>query len=354
MSDRILLATRKGLFRLIRGAGRWRVESPTFLGAQVLVTEVDPRDGVAYAGVGHGHFGPKMHRSRDGGRTFEEVATPKFAEAEGASVKTLFALATDTRQPGWVWCGTIPGALFHSEDAGASWSLVRGLWDHPTRPQWFGGGTDQPALHSIEVDPRDPRRVTIGISCAGVWETRDGGGSWRNIGEGLRAEYMPPEKSADPLVQDPHMLKRCDADPDVIWMQHHNGVFRSEDSGHRWTECAAVEPSAFGFPIAADPTDRDVAWTVPGVKDEVRVAVDGALCVSRTEDGGRTWRALREGLPQEHAYDIPYRHALDVSADGRRLCFGTISGNVYISEDRGESWQTVGTGFPLVHAVEFY
>jgi photosystem II stability/assembly factor-like uncharacterized protein len=231
---------------------------------------------------------------------------------------------------------------------------VRSLWEHPTRKSWFGGGTDLPALHTIEVDPREPERVLIAVSCAGVWETRDGGSSWENIGEGLHADYMPPEKAKDPLVQDPHMVKRCDADPDVLWMQHHNGVFRSEDAGRSWTACPSVDPSVFGFAIAADPTDREVAWTVPGVKDEVRVAVDGALCVSRTEDGGRSWTAWREGLPQEHAYDIPYRHALDVSADGSRLCFGTISGNVFVSEDRGESWTTIGTGFPLVHSVEFY
>ena len=354
MSDRILLATRKGLFRLLRTDHRWQIESPSFLGVPAMVTECDPRTGTIYAGVGHGHFGPKVHRSTDGGVTFEEVETPRFDEADGASVKSIWALATDPRHERGLWLGTVPGALFHSTDGGGSWQLVRSLWDDPSREKWFGGGTDEPALHTIDVDPRDPNRVVLGISCAGVWETIDGGESWTSIGTGLHADYMPPDQATEMVVQDPHMIHRSDADPEVLWMQHHNGVFRSTDSGHSWAECKTVEPSTFGFAVAADPTNRDVAWTVPGIDDGVRVACDAAVCVSRTEDGGKTWTALREGLPQEHAYDITFRHALDVSADGRRLCFGTVAGNVWISEDRGDSWQTIGQHFPLVHSVEFF
>ncbi len=354
MSDQILLATRKGLFRLCRGMSGWQVEGPEFLGIPCGVTECDPRSGVIYAAVSHGHFGPKLHRSEDAGRSFEEVTAPIFPESEGASVHSYWSLTHDPRFAGGLWCGTVPGALFHSADHGESWRLIRSLWDHPTRKDWFGGGTDDPALHTIDVDPRDSQRVLLGLSCAGVWETVDGGESWKCIGEGLWAEYMPPETRHDPVVQDPHMIGRCQADPDVLWMQHHNGVFRSQDAGHRWTECTEVTPSPFGFAIAADPTNRDVAWTIPGISDEIRVACDGAICVSRTEDGGSSWTALREGLPQQHAFDITYRHAFDISEDGQRLCFGTVAGNVWISENRGESWQSVGNNFPLVYSVEFF
>ncbi|MFQ5654013.1 MAG: WD40/YVTN/BNR-like repeat-containing protein [Planctomycetota bacterium] len=355
MSDRILLGTRKGLFAVERrGERRWEIGDARFLGSPVNLTLTDLRDGAVYAALDHGHFGAKLQRSRDGGQSFEEIAMPCFAEAEEASVKAIWSLSAGSgAQPGRLYAGTIPGALFISDDHGDSWSLVRSLWDHPTREKWFGGGTDLPALHSILVDPRDDRHLWIALSCAGVWETRDGGESWENIGEGLRAEYMPPEMTESPLVQDPHMLVSCRAAPDSLWMQHHNGVFRSSDGGRRWQECTRVDPSAFGFAIAVDPDDPRVAWTVPGVKDECRVAVDAALCVSRTLDGGEGWQALREGLPQRHAYDIVFRHALDVSADGRRLAFGTSTGSVYVSEDRGESWMAVGEHLPQVYSVAF-
>lgn len=353
MSPRFLLATRKGLFTLSRDGGGWSVTGPEFLGVPCCVTDVDPRSGAITVGLSHGHFGPKLHRSDDGGRSYREVTTPAFAPEDGANVASIWALASDPRHPDGLWCGTVPGALFHSVDGGEEWRLVRSLWDDPTRERWFGGGTDLPALHTIEVDPRDPARILLGISCAGVWETEDGGESWRSIGRGQYAEYMPDDLREDPVVQDPHRIRRCAAAPDVLWMQHHNGVFRSTNGGHDWTECPSVDPSTFGFAIAADPHDPAVAWTIPGLDDSVRVACEGALCVSRTEDGGATWTALREGLPQEHVYDMAFRHALDISSDGRTLCFGTTSGNVYISEDRGERWETIGTSFAPVYSVEF-
>ena len=174
-------------------------------------------------------------------------------------------------EPGVLWCGTLPGGLFRSEDHGETWSLNRPLWDDPLREQWFGGGADHPGIHSVVVDPRDSTHVKIGVSCGGVWTTRDRGATWAPTATGMRAEFMPPERQFEPNVQDPHRLAQCRKAPDVLWVQHHNGIFRSEDGAASWSEITGVEPSTFGFAVAAHPDDPQTAWFVPAVKDEVRI-----------------------------------------------------------------------------------
>jgi hypothetical protein len=252
-----------------------------------------------------------------------------------------------------IWCGTLPGGLFKSENGGESWALNRPLWDDPRREEWFGGGADHPGIHSICVDPRDAKHVVVGVSCGGVWTTRDGGSTWTLGGRGLRAEYMPPERQFDANVQDPHMLAQCAARPDRVWAQHHNGIFRSEDAGESFSEIANVSPSAFGFPVAVHPRNPDVAWFVPAVKDEQRYPAQGRVVVNRTSDGGRSFETLTAGLPPEHAYDLVYRHALDVDGSGERLAFGSTTGSVWLSENGGDSWQTLSTNLPPVYAVRF-
>jgi hypothetical protein len=365
--DVVHVATRKGLFRLARGTAGWGVERVSFLGEPVTMTLDDPRDGALYAALNLGHFGVKLHRSEDRGRSWTEIAAPAFppepagaaaqagADAPGApAVNLVWALASGgASQPGLLWAGTLPAALFRSTDRGHSWSLVRALWERPERSQWAGGGYDQPGLHSICVDPRDPSRITVAISSGGVWVTADGGESWASRSEGMYAEYMPPERREDPNVQDPHHVVLCPAAPDVLWAQHHNGVFRSVDGAARWTEVTAIRPSKFGFAVAVHPRDPETAWFVPGVKDECRVPVDGKLAVARTRDGGRTFEVLREGLPQAHAYDLVYRHALDVDASGTRLVMGSTTGNLWISEDAGDRWRQVSGHLPPVYQVAF-
>ena len=201
----------------------------------------------------------------------------------------------------------MPGGLFRSEDGGDSWLLNRPLWDDPLREEWSGGGADHPGIHSICVDPRDSRHVIVGVSCGGVWSTRDSGLTWRLGGSGMRAEFMPPERQFDPNAQDPHMVTQCRANPDALWVQHHNGIFRSTDAAASWSEIADVRPSAFGFAVAVHPDDAETAWFVPAVKDEKRYPADGRVVVNRTRDGGRTFETLTRGLPQEHAYDLVYR-----------------------------------------------
>lgn len=269
------------------------------------------------------------------------------------TLKQIWALdAGSAAQPGRLWAGTIPGALFRSDDRGASWSLVDTLWNVPERANWFGGGYDEPGIHSILVDPRDADHIIAGVSCGGAWATRDAGATWECRATGMFAEYMPPERRDDPTIQDPHRIVACATAPDVLWAQHHNGVFRSTDGGGRWEAAPAARPSTFGFAVAVHPSQPDTAWFVPAIKDERRVPVDARLVVSRTSDGGKTFDVFDRGLPSP-SYDLVYRHCLDVDRTGRTLAMGSTTGGLWISEDSGETWKAVDARLPPVYAVRF-
>lgn len=359
MSERIHVATRKGLFLLERGARGWDVAAVSFLGDPVSMVLHDGRDGTLYAALALGHFGAKLHRSDDLGRSWTEVRAPAFPQAregegDAPAVQQVWALAAGG--PGErevLWAGTIPAALFRSADRGETWALVRPLWDRPERREWAGGGYDQPGLHSVCVDPRDPRRLLCAISSGGVWGSEDGGETWANRSRGMYAEYMPPERREDPNVQDPHRLVQCAASPEALYVQHHNGVFRSTDGARTWAEITAIRPAKFGFAVAVHPRDPLTAWFVPAIKDERRVPVDGRLVVARTRDGGERFEVLREGLPQAHAYDLVYRHGLDVDASGERLAIGSTTGGLWISEDGGDRWQLHPARLPPIYQVAF-
>jgi photosystem II stability/assembly factor-like uncharacterized protein len=355
MDDRILAATRKGLIALERGHDGWSVAATDFPGVAVTAMLRDPRDGGLYVALKHGHFGAKLHRSDDGGRSWTELPAPAFpADAPGApalfQIWTLEAGGAD--QPGRLWAGAIPAGLFRSDDRGESWQFVETFWNVPEREKWAGGGYDDAGIHSISPDPRDPDRLFVGISCGGVWDTRDGGTSWNLLGEGLVATYMPPELAGSKEIQDPHRVVRCAGAPDVMWMQHHNGIFRSTDSGVHWSQ---LKPPGddFGFAVAVDPNDPLTAWFVPGIKDEIRMPRDGALRVTRTRDGGRSWQSFGEGLPQRDAYDLVYRHGLDIDPSGRRLAMGSTTGALWLSENGGEAWELANAHLPPIYAVRF-
>jgi len=372
MSERFFVATRKGLFTIERngrGESPWKITGTAFLADPVYIVMHDPRDDALYAALGHGHFGVKVHRSRDEGATWHEVAAPAYPTLpEGQSpdrcqmsgreipwrTELIWSLAPGgPDEPGVLWCGTVPGGLFKSTDHGDSWNIVRSLWDEPLRKAWFGGGLDYPGIHAIAVDPRDSKRVTLGVSCGGVWQTTDGGDTWACRAEGMFAEYMPPEQRGTPHVQDPHMLVACDGQPDAMWVQHHNGVFRTVDGAASWQHVPDMPPSDFGFAVAVHPQEPDTAWLVPAIKDEHRIPVDGKVVVTRTRDGGNSFEVLRRGLPQEHAYDLTFRHALDVDQTGDRLAFGSTTGSLWVSEDQGDSWQTISQHLPPVYCVRF-
>jgi photosystem II stability/assembly factor-like uncharacterized protein len=386
MSGRILVGTRKGTFVVAKTKGRWAPRLVGHAGQGVNFVARDPNTGTLWALLGHGHWGAKLSRSTDGGETWTDAPQIKYPEGarhylppppsetgpgEGAPTlkpATLLKLWTLAfGKPGRLYVGTIPGGLFVSDDGGETFTLNRGLWDHESRggdlfagpgngtTKWYGTpaaeGEFAPGIHSVVTDPRDPKRVLVGISTAGVFETNDDGRTWRTRNAGLTMDYSP-NPTDEWAGHDPHAIVRCAGQPDHVWQQNHCGVFHSSDGAATWTKVSQpAEGVHFGFPVAVDPADGRTAWLVPGASDMKRMAIDGGLFVARTKDGGRSWTQLRTGLPQENAYDVVYRHGL--GNDGDRLAFGSTTGNLYVSEDRGERWQTVANNLPPVYSVRF-
>ena len=388
MSDRILVGSRKGTFIVERSRGRWVPRLAGHAGMGVNFVAADPHTGTLWAALGHGHWGAKLSRSTDGGTSWSDAtqikypegarylappapsedddptAPPKRATLKDATLLKLWVITFGTR--GRIYVGTIPGGLFTSSDGGDSFELNLPLWNHESRggnlfdgegsgtTHWFGTpaaeGEFAPGIHSIVVDPRNPDRLLVAISTAGVLETTDGGKTWRSRNKGLMMDYQP-----DPNAEwghDPHSVELCSGAPDHVWQQNHCGVFYSSDAAATWQKVSRPENGVhFGFPVAVDANDGKVAWVVPGVSDMQRMAIGGGLFAARTDNGGETWKELRRGLPQENAYDVVYRHALGISGD--KLAFGSTTGNLYVSEDRGESWSTVANNLPPVYSVRF-
>jgi hypothetical protein len=354
MTDRAWVATRKGLFELRRQAVGWRIERCSFLGEPVSMLLPPQGDGRMLAALNLGHFGVKLHASEDTGASWHEVTTPSYpeqpADATGVPWK-LVQIWSLAAAHGTVWAGTLPGGLFRSADFGQSWQLVHSLWNRAERAEWFGGGYDVPGIHSVCPHPQRRDEVLAGISCGGVWVSRDDAASWALQADGMRAAYMPPEQADSPNTQDPHAIQRCTGAPDVLWCQHHNGIWRSRDNAASWQEVKGVPVSNFGFAVAVHPEHADTAWFVPAQADQCRVPVDGALVVNRTRDGGASFDTLRHGLPQQHCYDLVYRHGLAVGADGRTLLMGSTSGGLWGSFDAGDTWHTVSLNLPPIYAV---
>ena len=386
-SDRILVGTRKGTFLVDRAAGGgWQPTLAGHAGVGANFVARDPHTGTLWSALGHGHWGAKLSRSTDDGATWNDA--PQIAYPDGARhylppapTETGPGEGSPTLQaatllklwviafggPGEMYVGTIPGGLFTSRDGGESFELCRGLWDHESRggdlwegpgnggTKWFGTPAAEsefaPGIHSIEVDPRDSRRMLVAVSTAGVFETTDGGRSWAVRNRGLVMDYSPTPTD-EWAGHDPHAVVLCPGDPDKVWQQNHCGVFFSDDGAASWRKVSVPEQGVhFGFPVAVDARDGRTAWLLPGKADMQRTTLDGGLFVARTEDGGRSWTQLRNGLPQQNAWDVVYRHALHNSGD--RLAFGSTTGNLYVSEDRGESWQTVANNLPPIYSVRF-
>jgi photosystem II stability/assembly factor-like uncharacterized protein len=386
MADSILIGTRKGTFIVTKIKGAWRPKLCGHAGVGVNFVARDPGTGTVWAALGHGHWGAKLSRSTDGGASWADAVQIKYPEGarhylppapsetgpgEGAPTlkdATMLKLWTLAFGPdGRMYVGTIPGGLFISEDAGESFALNRGLWDHESRggdlfggegsgtTRWYGTpaaeGEFAPGMHSVVVDPRNPARVLVAVSTAGVFETSDGGETWRTRNQGLLMDYAP--NPADEWAgHDPHAIELCPGQPDHVWQQNHCGVFYSDDGAATWRKVSQPDAGVhFGFPVAVDAEDGRTAWLVPGKSDMQRTTVDGGLFVAHTRDGGATWTDLREGLPQEEAYDVVYRHALHNAGDC--LAFGSTTGNLYVSENRGRSWQTVANNLPPIYSVRF-
>ena len=371
MSDRCYVSTRKGLFTVDRGASKWSISRATFVGDNVTLTMHDPRNGNLLAALNHGHFGIKLHRSTDRApkrgtkfllrnirRCRKGIRQSPFhfsSKPLDWALKLIWGMAPGgADQPGVVWCGTMPGGLFKSENNGESWELNRPLWDHPKREEWGPNGAEWPGIHSICVDPRDSQHVSIGVSTGGVWITRDGGKSWDPGGRGMRAEYAPEEQQYEPNGQDVHCLVQCAANPEVYLgaaSQWHLPIDRRRrvvDRDQRreavrlWICCRGTS--------ARSRTPRGL-FLHRKTKSDVRSTAASWSIERRTE--ARPFETLRRGLPQEYAYDLVYRHGLDVDETGNRLVFGSTTGSLWISEDGGESWQTVSSNLPPIYAVRF-
>jgi hypothetical protein len=333
--------------------GGWKVAGPLFPGEQVYAAAVDDRDGVRlFAGTDSWHWGPTLRWSDDLGRTWSEPVKNalRFPADAGLAVERVWQVQPGgAHEPGVVYAGVSPAALFVSRDRGASWELVRGLFDHPHRPRWQPGAGGL-CLHTILPPPPGSERITVAISAAGVYRSEDGGQTWRSRNQGVRAEFMPDKHPE--FGQCVHKIVRHASRPDTLFLQNHWGLYRSDDGGDSWRDIAQGVPSDFGFCMAVHPHDPDVVYIVPLESDGFRCTPEGKLRVYRTLDGGGRWKALEDGLPQTDAHETVLRDAMSTDAlNPAGVYFGTRSGKVFGSADGGANWTCLVDGLPPVLCV---
>jgi hypothetical protein len=330
----LLAGTSKGLVECHIDKDTYIIAQVHFKGLPVSMVYVDERTNTWWVGLSHRHWGEKLHYSNDRGYTWQVAATPSFHGYEyrpgkPATLKRLWVMQhAGVDRPNALWLGTEPGGLFYSEDNGRSFHLNESLWNDPGRmddSKWFGTGKDFPFIHSILIDPHDSNHIYLGISCAGVYETIDGGKSWLPRNNGLIATYLP--KATPEIGHDPHQMLLCHSNPDVIWQQNHCGIFRTTNGGKIWMNVSGQTgwPS-YGFALAIDHANPEVAWVIPAESDESRIPGNLRLEVSKTMDGGKTWFSCSKGLPQQYAFDLVLRHGFVKHEN--ILAFGTTNGNL--------------------------
>ena len=353
----VLLGTTKGLFALSAGPKRstWKLAGPWFRGEEINAAVLDCRGGRRRLLVGatSSHFGPSVYRSDDLGASWiePEPGTLGFPAHTGAAVARIWQLqpAMDS-QPDVVYAGVDPAALFRSDDGGETFRLDEGLWDHEHRAQWQPGGGGL-CLHTVVPDPAGGPRLGVAVSSAGFYRTMDGV-HWEAANSGIRAPFLPEPTPA--FGQCVHKVDRHPSEPDTLYVQHHWGVYRSEDFGGQWREVGADSlPSTFGFPIVVDPNQPGTAYVLPLTSDAFRCTPDGRFRVFRTTDGGDSWQSLDNGLPQDNAWLTVLRDGFTTdSLAPAGLYVGTRTGEVFGSPDAGESWRELARHLPPVVCVK--
>jgi photosystem II stability/assembly factor-like uncharacterized protein len=362
---RLLVGTRKGAFVLTADGkrDRWEVEGPLFAGWEIYHLKGSPaHPDRLYASQTSGWFGQTIQRSEDGGKTWEPVGNEFVYDGvtgthqwyDGTQHPWEFArvwhLEPSLADPDTVYAGVEDAALFRTVDGGRSWHELSGLREHPSGASWQPGAGGL-CLHTILLDPANPERIFIAISAAGVFRTEDGGKSWRPINRGLKSEGIPdPDAEVGHCV---HRIAMHPSRPDVLFMQKHWDVMRSDDAGDSWHEVSGNLPSDFGFPIGVHAHEPETIYVVPIKSDSLHFVPDGRLRVYRSRTGGNEWEALTDGLPQSDCYVNVLRDAMAIDTlDPCGVYFGTSGGQVYASPDGGDTWKAVVRDLPAVLSVE--
>lgn len=356
----LMVGTRKGLWLATSDEARreWSWTGPHFPMEEVYSVMVDKRGSQPRLLVGSSSswLGPQVWRSDDLGASWQETPNGaiRFPEDTGATLARVWQLQPGLAPEGGdgvVWAGTEPGAVFRSTDRGETFELVRGLWDHPHRPEWNEGFGGQ-AFHTILPHPTEPARVLAALSTGGVYTSADGGESWAPSNQGIKAEFFPGERNYPEFGQCVHKVARDAVDPERLYLQNHGGVYRSDDGGESWTDIAPGLPSEFGFAMVAHPRRADTAFNFPIAAAEGRWPVDGKARVYRTADAGSSWEPLGEGALPEDYYAAVMRDAM--CADDHAevgLYFGGRSGGVWCSPDEGATWAEIHKDLPDVLVV---
>ena len=363
---RLLVGTRKGAFVLTSEGRRasWEVEGPYFGGWEVYHVAGSPADPErVWASQTSSWFGQVLQRSDDGGKTWTAVGNDFSYEGQPGThlwydgtprpwaFKRIWHLEPSLDDPDLVWAGAEDAALFRSEDGGKSWGERPALRCHPSGPSWQPGAGGL-CLHTIVLRPDDPDRMLVAISAAGVLKTSDGGGTWKPANRGLHSEGVLPDPDAE-VGHCVHKVAAHASRPDVLYMQKHWDVMRSDDWGASWYEVSGDLPSDFGFAIDIHAHEPETVYVVPIKSDSEHYPPEGKLRVYRSRSGGGDWEPLTNGLPQSHCYVDILRDAMSVdSLDPCGIYFGTTGGQVYASNDAGDTWSAAASNLPAVLSVE--
>jgi len=348
----VLVGTRKGAF-VIEGDARrssWELRGPFCEAWPINHVVADPATGTIYAGGGNEWFGPAVWKSTDRGANWTH-SSEGLAYAEGEQpIKSVWSLSPAS---GTLYAGVEPAGLFRSADGGHSWQHLAGLRNHPSREKWQPGGGGL-ILHSLVPHPKDDKQLWVAISAAGVFHTADGGETWEPRNRGTRADFMPEGQKYPEFGQCVHSLVMAPGKPDRLYQQNHCGMYRSEDGGRQWDSIEAGLPSTFGFPAAVHPRDPETLYLLPLNGDIAgRYVPEGKTAVWRTRDGGRSWQALRQGLPQKNAFFGVLRQAMATDRLAPAgVYFGTSTGMLFASADEGESWSCIAQYLPTISSVE--